>query len=379
MPGPLYLLAAANFAIGMGAFVVIGVLSPLAADFGIDKATAGWTMTSYAIVYAIASPVLVAVTGAKDRKVVLLAGLALFGAGALAAAFAPSFESLLVARGLMALGGGLVTPVAASIGLALSEPAKRGRALATVFGGLTFAQALGVPAGAWLGYAFGWHAAFVVVTALTFAAWFAARRTLPAGIAVPPASLATLRATLASPKLTLAVAFTALFIGGLYVVYTFLAPFLETRLGLGRDGVSAMLLLFGLGAVAGNALGGFLTDRIGAARTLAFLCAAQIAVMPILTLTHPGLAITAALIVLWSVCAWSFMVAQQARLAALDPAKIPVLFALNAAAIYVGGAYGPLFGGAALGAGGFEALGPAGAAVIALAAGSLWLVGRLRG
>ena len=64
-PGPkparsavLFWLALCNFAVGMGAFVVVGVLSPLAESFAISKAQAGWVMTAYALVYAVASPVL---------------------------------------------------------------------------------------------------------------------------------------------------------------------------------------------------------------------------------------------------------------------------------------------------------------------------------
>ena len=150
--GLLALLALANFVIGMGAFVVVGILTPFAADMDISTATAGWLMTAYALVYAVASPPLVALTGGLDRKTVLLTGLALFGLGAAAAALAPSFAAVLAARALMAVGGGLVTPVCASVAVGLTPPADRGRALATVFGGLTLAQVLGVPVGAWLGY-----------------------------------------------------------------------------------------------------------------------------------------------------------------------------------------------------------------------------------
>ena len=59
----LPLLALANFVIGMGAFVVVGILTPFAADMDITATTAGWLMTAYALVYAMGSPPLVALTG----------------------------------------------------------------------------------------------------------------------------------------------------------------------------------------------------------------------------------------------------------------------------------------------------------------------------
>lgn len=374
----LFLLAFANFVVGMGAFVVVGVLSPLADAFGIDKGTAGWVLTAYALVYAVASPVLVALSGALDRRTVLAAGFALFLAGAAGAALAPSFALLLVARAVMAVGAGLITPVAASIGVALVEPQARGRALATVFGGLTLSQVLGVPVGAWAGYAYGWHAAFFGVVGLSVLALAAVLWAVPRGLKVPLTSLATLGAVLVRPRLVAAVGFTVLFIAGLYNLYTYLGPFLEGRLGLGRDGITAMLALFGLGAVLGNVMGGMLTDRIGPGRTLVGLCAAQIVLMPVLTLVPLGLVATAALVAVWSLCAWSFMVPQQARLAALDPASTPVLFALNAAAIYIGGSLGALSGGAILAAQGIAPLGLGGAVLVILALTSLWLVARLR-
>jgi predicted MFS family arabinose efflux permease len=370
-PRQLWLLALANFVIGMGAFVVVGVLSPVSVAFGIDRAQAGALMSVYAATYALASPLLVAATGRLERRRLLCIGLALFALGAAAAALAPSFALLLAARALMALGGGLVTPVAASVGVALAGPGQQGRALAIVFGGLTLAQVLGVPAGAWLGYAFGWPAAFGVVAVLSLLGLAAVSLALPAGIAVPVASLASLGAVLRSGRLMVAVAFTALFMGALYVCYTFLAPLLETLYGLSRDGVTGMLLLFGLGAVIGNAMGGRLTDRIGSRRTLVLLCLAQAVLMPALTLPTWPLAALGALILVWSVFGWSFMVPQQARLAALDPARLPVLFALNASAIYIGATLGSSVGGAVLKGLGLHALGLFGAALALLGLASL--------
>jgi DHA1 family inner membrane transport protein len=375
----LLVLSVANFAVGMGAFVVIGVLSPIASDFSIGKGEAGWVMTVYAIVYAVASPLLVSLSGRADRTSVLLAGLLLFILGAALAAFAPGFAYLLGARAVMALGGALVTPVAASVGVALVAPEHRGRALAIVFGGLTLAQALGVPAGAWLGYAFGWRVTFEVVAVLSLVAGVALVRLLPRGIAVPSVSLATLGTVLASPRLVLAIAFTALFIGAIYVPYTYLAPFFEMRYGFARDGVTIMLLVFGIGAVIGNALGGVLTDRIGSFRTLTLLCAAQIVLMPVLSMVAMPVVAAGAVVSLWSVFGWSFMVAQQARLATLAPSQVPVVFALNASAIYIGGSIGSTLGGQMLKVGGLESLGPAGAMVAALAMLLLAVVARMKG
>jgi predicted MFS family arabinose efflux permease len=367
----LWLLSLANFAVGMGAFVVIGILSPVAADLGIGKAQAGSLLTVYAVVYALSSPLLVAVTGRVDRTWALVGGMAVFSLGALAAALSGSLQAVLAARCAMALGAGIVTPVAASVGVALAGAEGRGRALAVVFGGLTLAQALGVPLGAWLGYAYGWRTAFGVVVVLGVSSIVAFLVRLPRGISVPVATLASLAGVLSSWRQSLAVSFTALFIGALYAFYTFLAPFLEARYQLGRDGVTVVLAIFGAGAVVGNSVGGILTDRIGPQRTLLMLCTAQLILLPAMTWVAMPVVLFGAVVALWSIFSWSFMVPQQARLALLAPERIPVLFALNAAAIYVGGSIGSALGGAALQASGFAVLGPVGAGLALLALGSL--------
>ncbi len=372
------LLATALFVIGMGAFVVVGILQPMAGALSISPATAGWAMTAYALVYAVASPLLVAMTGGVDRKVVVLSGLALFTAGAAVAALAPGFATVLVGRAVMAVGAGVVTPVCASIAAGLAPPAERGRALATVFGGLTLAQVLGVPAGAWLGYAVGWQAAFWAVVVLGLIVTMALTRLIPRGINVPGASLAALGQVMASPIHLGAVAFGVLFLGGIYCVYTFFGALLEARLALGRDGISVMLLVFGVGAVIGNWLGGRLNDRIGANRTLMLLCAAQIVLLPAVSLSTIAFLPMALLAGVWSVFGWSFMAPQQARLSAIDPARTPILFALNASAIYIAASVGTLAGGMVLHASGsYGYLGIAGAAFMALAALSLLLVNRM--
>ena len=376
--GLLWLLALANFTVGMGAFMVIGVLSPIALAFAVDKAHAGGLMTVYAAVYAVCSPLLIASTGRFDRRVMLMVGLCLFGLGALVAMTALQFNQLLVGRAVMALGGGIVSPVAAAVGVALSGAGRQGKALAIVFGGLTMAQVVGVPAGAWLGYAYGWQFGFGVVLALSLVAMLAIALMLPAAIAVPRASLALLGQVLRSGRLMAALAFTTFFLGALYVVFTFMSAILETQYGLGRDGVTVMLVIFGLGAVVGNSAGGWATDRWGSVRSLLVLCALQCVLLPLMTLWVWPLALMAVLTAVWSVCAWGFMVPQQARLASMSAALLPVVFALNASAIYIGASFGSALGGLALKTSGVGSLGPVAVLPMAVAAVTLWLVARWR-
>ena len=139
------------------------------------------------------------------------------------------------------------------------------------------------------------------------------------------------------------------------------------RLGMGRDGVALMLVAYGAGAVAGNAVGGRMADRFGPDRTLILLAATQVALTPLITLVPFGLAGGMALAFLWSVCGWSFMAPQQMRLVTVDPQAQGVMLALNAASIYLGSAIGSTIGGFVYANWSLAATGPAAAVLCALA------------
>lgn len=118
-------LAFVNFAVGAGAFLVIGMLSPLAQSLSMSKVQAGWVMSAYALGYALTSPVLIAITGGLRRRTVILTGLAIFVLASLLSAAALTPGYLYAARILAAIGSGMTTPVAAAIAVATSGRAAR--------------------------------------------------------------------------------------------------------------------------------------------------------------------------------------------------------------------------------------------------------------
>jgi len=362
-------LAASNFAQGLGAFAVIGAMAVLIADLHVPLHEAGLVVSIYAVVYAVSSPLLVTWSGRFERRTALATGLTLVALGAALSMLAADYTIVLAGRALMAVGGGLITPVTAAIGVATSEEGSRGRVLATVFGGLTLSQALGLPVGAWLASALGWRAIFGVVAATAATAAVLVLKRVPLGLTVQRSTLRALASVFREPCLLTAVAFIVFFIGANFTFVTYLTPFLANRYGLPGAALAGVLVLYGIGAIAGNRLGGHLTDRLGPTRTLTLLCAVHVVVLPALTVFLLPLALTIVLLGIWSLFAWSVHVAQQARLARLDPARAPVLLALHSSAIYVGTSVGATLGGRVLEATNDRWLGPMGATLILLAAG----------
>lgn len=361
----LLILASGNFALATGAFVVPGLLAQLSADLGVSLAAGGALMTSYAIAYAIASPLLVAATGRWSRRRVLLVGLALVTAGNLAMAAAPGLPAAVAARIVSAVGGALFTPIAAAIAVATSLPERRTRALALVFAGMILAQVLGIPIGNQASFTLGWRMVFVGVAVVALLAAVAVAASVPRDLDLPPATLPQLGRLLLEPPVAVAILVTILFFAGNFVVMTFLGPVLTATSGAAGATLTGILWALGIAAVVANWLGGWSGDRFGPLPTLAAMIIVTGAVVAVLPGLATSAAVVAALIAVWGVAGYGFMTPQQSRLVTLAPQAPSLVLAVNAAALYVGSALGGAIGSVVVDAYGLDDLGWAAGALIA--------------
>lgn len=349
MPVRLLLLALGTFAVGTDSMVVAGILSPVAADLGVSTPSAGQLVTVFALAYALLAPPLAALTARLPRRRLLLGALAVFTLANALSALAPTFGLLLATRVLAAAGAALYTPNANAVATTLVAPERRGRALATVLGGMTVATALGVPLGTWVGRS-DWRMTMWLVTALGLIAWAglaALLRDLPAPVTAPP----TLRERLAPLRDTrvLGAGLTTLvFFLAFQSVYIFLATAVHDATGGDAGRLSLVLLTAGVASVAGSWLGGRLVDRAGVRPVLLIgsaVAAAMFAALPWLGRSMAGALVYAVVVPL---AGWAVSVALPHRLASIDPANAPLLISLNSSALYLGTAAGGAAGSAAI-------------------------------
>ena len=115
MPLALFALTIAAYAIGTTEFVIVGLLSTVATDLNITLPLAGLIVSVYALGVTFGAPVLTALTGGIGRKKLLVGLMALFTLGNVAAAIAPNYEMLLVARVLAAFAHGVFFSVGSTI------------------------------------------------------------------------------------------------------------------------------------------------------------------------------------------------------------------------------------------------------------------------
>ncbi|KDN81098.1 hypothetical protein KCH_71920 [Kitasatospora cheerisanensis KCTC 2395] len=101
-----------TFAVGTDAFVTAGFLPAMAGALHVSTATAGQSVSLFAGVYALASPLLAVATARLPRRTLLVAALVLLTAANALSALAPTYAVLLVGRVLAALGAAAFTPTA---------------------------------------------------------------------------------------------------------------------------------------------------------------------------------------------------------------------------------------------------------------------------
>ena len=262
LPIALYALTAGAFGIGTTEFVIMGLLIQVAADLHVSIAAAGVLISGYALGVFVGAPLLTAATSRMPRKAVLVALMIVFTLGNLACAIAPNYTMLMIARVITSLAHGTFFGVGAVVATGLVTEDRKASAISIMFTGLTVATLLGVPAGAWLGLQLGWRATFWAVTAIGVIATIVIATLVPRdrGDAAPIAFREELKA-IARPQVMLGLLMTVLGFGGMFTVYTYIQPLLTQVTGFSESAVSPILLVFGIGMILGNLLGGRFADR----------------------------------------------------------------------------------------------------------------------
>jgi DHA1 family inner membrane transport protein len=256
----VFALAVGSFAIGTTEFVAMGLLPDIASSLNITEPIAGHVISAYALGVVVGAPVIASLTAHLPRKVLLLGLIALFTLGNLASVLAPSYETLMAARFVSGIPHGAFFGVAALVAAHLMGPKNRAKAVAHVMSGLTVATVLGVPLASFLGQHFGWRSAFGLVVVIGLVTLTAIWHWLPDLKSMHVTSALTELSALRRPQVWLALLLGMVGFGGMFAVYTYVATTLTDVSGLSRGLVPLGLMMFGLGMVVGNLVGGKIAD-----------------------------------------------------------------------------------------------------------------------
>ncbi|WP_345662461.1 MFS transporter [Streptomyces venetus] len=274
MPSGLVALALGGFGIGLTEFLIAGLLPQVASSLTVSEAAAGWLISGYALSVAVGAIALTAATARLPRKQVLVGLVTLFVIGNLLSAVAPNYPVMLLGRIVAALCHGSFFGIGSLVARGLVAPEKKSRAVAVMFAGLTVANVLGVPFGALVGERWGWRAAFWAVTGIGVLALAGIATLVPAGAgrtpsasgadgAVPgqPAGLAPQLRAFRSGQVWLTLVATALSYGGMFGAFSYIAYTFTEVSGFDPQDVAWLLMVYGVGLVVGNLVGGRAADR----------------------------------------------------------------------------------------------------------------------
>lgn len=262
MPLALLALAVGAFGLGTTEFVMMGLLPDVADDLGISIPTAGHLVSAYALGVVIGAPLLAAVTARMSRRKVLIGLMGLFVAGNALSALAPDEHLLLAARFLSGLPHGAFFGVGAVVATSMVAPERKARSVSLMFLGLTLANIAGVPVATLMGQHLGWRATFLGVSAIGLAAIASLALLIPHDHAHAPAvGLRRELGALKSLPVWLALGTTVAGFGALFSAYSYITPMLTDAAGYADSSVTLLLALFGVGATAGNLVGGRLADH----------------------------------------------------------------------------------------------------------------------
>ncbi|MGR0320177.1 MFS transporter [Agromyces sp. ZXT2-3] len=349
----LLALAMGGFGIGATEFVAMGLLPDMAADLlpglaaestDAANAAAGWIISAYALGVVVGAPTIAAAAARWPRKRLLLALLAAFSIGTVASALLPTFELVVAARFLAALPHGAYFGIASLVAASLMGPGKRARGVALVLSGLTIANVVGVPLITWLGQQAGWRIAYLAVAGIFAATFLAVAVAVPWQAGDAGATMKRELRIFTRAQAWFALAIGAIGFGGLFAVYSYVAPLATEVTGLPEGAVPLVLVVFGLGMTIGNLVGGRLADwSVRRSMYLFFGILAGALVLLGLTAQHPvGLGVGVFLV---GASAAALSPTIQARLMDVARDSQSIAAALNHSALNIGNSLGAILGG----------------------------------
>lgn len=343
-------LALGGFGIGVTEFVTMGILSLIAADFGVSEDTAGHAISAYALGVVVGAPAIAALTGRIPRRRLLLLLMAAFTVGNALSVFATSFPMLVAARFIAGLPHGAYFSVSGLAVASMAPKGQRGRALAFVGMGLPLASLFGVPATQALSQQLGWQAAFVVVAAIGLLTLLALWFLMPHMSKMAPTTPMTELGALARGQVWASLAIGAVGFGGMFSVYTYISWTMTQRAGLDPQLMWLVLMTYGVGMVLGTWVGGRLSDwnvERGIATSLVMIVLALLCFYA--GSAHPVLGIVCFGLVGFS--GSTLIPSLQIRLMDVAGRAQTLAAALNHSALNIANALGAMMGGAVIAAG----------------------------
>ncbi|MEU7896160.1 MFS transporter [Nonomuraea sp. NPDC049152] len=325
----------------------VGLLTPISSALGVSEGTAGLMVTVPGLLAGISAPVITVSAARVDRRVLLAVLTGLMAVANLVSAIAPNFTVMLVARLAIGVSVGGFWAIAGGLAVRLVPDRHVARATAVVFGGVSTASVVGIPAGTLIGDFGGWRAAFAAVGFLGLVAVAALLTLVPPLPSTHSVTFGALPALLRGNKgVRIGVLITFLLVTGHFAAYTFIRPVLHDTAGIDSGAIGALLMAYGVAGVAGNFVAGSRVSR-HVRGTLLMISIALAAVMALFALPGHGPVSGTVVLVAWGLAYGAVSVSLQTLMLQAAPDAGDTASSLFVAAFNLSIALGALIGGLA--------------------------------
>lgn len=341
----IYFLMTVSFIVGMVEFIIGGILDLVAADLQISIAKAGYLITIFALIFAVAGPVLLMLTRKMERKKLTLYSLFFFLIGNIVTIISNIYGIVFLGRIISAASGALLIVLCLVLAPNIVEERYRARAIGLVSMGISGSIVLGLPVGLLLGNIFGWRAPFLFISLLTVLSMIGVALFMNRVQARPSLSLREQLATLKGRRLIFAHFIPFLFLAGHSTLYAYFTPFLRELLNLDANWLSTVYFIYGIAAVTGGGLGGILADKLGTKRTMLMVIFSFSATMFIIPHTVFAFPLFLVVMIFWGMMSWANTPALQSYLIENWPETAEVQQSLSNSALHFGIAFGSFVGG----------------------------------
>lgn len=289
-------------------FMIMMPLGPiLMREFGITTHQFGLLVASYSFSAAVAGLLGATFVDRFERKRLLLTMFTLFGLATLACALAPGYGTLLVARGLAGVFGGVMGAMVQTMVGDVIPFARRARASGIVSTAFSVSTVAGVPLSLWLANHLQWRAPFVFIAVLVLLFIFVGARVLPElrhhiSAEKQAHPFAAMFAVLGDPNHLRALLFSALIIFSGFTVIPYITVYAVGNVGISQHDIPFVYLAGGAATFFTARIIGHWADlrgKVGVYRLIAFA-----AIAPLIVVTHIGVAP----LWLWLICTTAFFV-----------------------------------------------------------------------